>query len=234
MKGKQYSIWHNLPNTKTNFISILSRDLLKKDSPLKEFTINIDKPLLLFISHFLINNGNIKNNQIISIKRSKLRNFIGKKIHSEKKNLLDEKINSFLKKLKKMNEQIIYFYEDSNILNFQFSKNYIKKLVNGNTVSMNLYDLTSIRGEKAKSLFFQLYFYDMREQKRYSFLSQLTNLLGLNLASYRKTSIQTIKRAFISLNKKGFIIFNGYSESMSNIKNYKFKYILDSIHQTKI
>ena len=230
-KGKQYSFWHKLPCSKETITTLIPRNILKKKSFLEEYNVKINLSILMFIINRLVNSNKKENlNPIIEIKRSTLRNFIGKKIHSQSKVALDKQVDLFLEKLSTAKINTLYFEKKTKeLVLFSFKESFFQELKKGNTVSFNLLDFTSIRGEKAKKLFLNVLSYDMRLAKRYMKLSNVVNLLSLSFKN-RKMNIQFIKRALLSLTKKGFIEFLNY-EVKSNVSSYSFNYKLSSLLQ---
>lgn len=230
-KGKQYSFWHKLPCNKETITTLIPRNILKKKSFLDEYNVKINFSILMFLVNKLVNSNKKENlNPIIEIKRSTLRNFIGKKIHSQSKNLLDKQVDLFLEKLSTAKTNTLYFEKKTKeLVLFSFKDSFFQELKKGNTVSFNLLDFTSIRGEKAKKLFLNVLSFDMRLENRYMKFSNIVNLLSLEFKN-RKLNIQFIKRALMSLSRKGFIEFLNY-EVKSKISLYSFNYRLSSLLQ---
>lgn len=229
-KGKQYSFWHKLPKSKDKIISIMPRNILKNKEFFNQYNVKVDFSLLLLIIHKLTN---VKTSEItspfIEIKRSTLRNFIGKKIHSKKVFELDLQIENFLNTLSSSTIKTLYSEKTGNSLIFSFDISFYKKLLSGNTVSFNLLDYTSIRGEKAKKTFLNILCYDLRVSDKFIKLSNAVNYLSLDFEK-RKSNIGKIKRALKSLAKKGIIEYIGY-EYNSSFNNFKFNYKLKNLLQ---
>lgn len=228
-KGKQYSFWHYLPCSKEKIISLIPRELIKKRSFLKDYNVKIDLSLLLFVINKLTNEDKSESkNPFVEIKRSTLRNFIGKKIHSKKAKELDIQVEKFLEVIKTAENKTLYFESRKKSVIFSFNELFYKMLLSGNTVSFNLLDLTSLRGEKAKKTFLNVLCFDLRVSDKYMKLSNLINYLSLDFKK-RKSSIIKIKRALKSLERKNIIDYLGYEYNMSNNKyifNYKLKDLL--------
>lgn len=230
-KGKQFSFWHILPKSKTELQTLIPRKLLQNKNFLNEYSVKINFSILMLIIHELSNISVSYDTPAVELKRSYLRNFIGKKIHSKKANELDLLIDSFLDKLLTNKFKTLYFKEVGNKIIFSFYSSFYKMYQKGNTVSFNLYELTSLRGENAKLLFLNVLSFDMRKENRFSKFSNLINYMDLSFNS-RKPSLLKIKRAFKSLSKKGLIIFNQYvGISNSSKLNYTFDYKLNSLLQ---
>lgn len=231
-QGKQYSFWHTLPKTKEALVSLIPRTLIRDKSFLSLFSVKVNLPLMLFISHHLLNaktsSGDIP---VVEIKRSTLRNFIGKKIHSKRASELDNQIDDFLYILSTSVKKTIYFEIKGEKILFSFFDVYYKKLAKGNTVSFNLYDFTSIRGEKAKLVFLNVLSFDLRKREKYAKLSHMTNYLSLDFSN-RNSNIQKIKRSFKSLARKGMVKFINYiGFSNSKEESYRFNYELNGLYQ---
>lgn len=228
-KGKQYSFWHYLPCSKEKIISLIPRELIKKRSFFKDYNVKIDLSLLLFVINKLTNSEKSESkNPFIEIKRSTLRNFIGKKIHSKKAKELDVQVENFLEVIKTAENKTLYFELKERSVIFSFNELFYKMLLSGNTVSFNLLDLTSLRGEKAKKTFLNVLCFDLRVSDKYMKLSNLINYLSLDFKK-RKSNIIKIKRALKSLEKKNIISYLGYEYNVSNNKyvfNYKLKDLL--------
>lgn len=228
--GKQFSFWHVLPKSKTELQTLIPRKSLQDKIFNTDYSVKIELPLLLFVIHKLINTTKSQTTSpIIEIKRSTLRNFIGKKIHSKRADALDLSVDSFLESLKCAKYKTLFFEKKLNKIVFSFESSFFNLLKSGNTVSFNLFDLTSIRGEKAKTLFLSVLCFDLRKSERYSKYSNLVNFLSLSF-NKRKESIRKIKRAFLSLERKGFVLFKGYT-GLSGNQSYLFEYNLKSLLQ---
>lgn len=232
-QGKQYSFWHKLPKDKNTLISIIPRSLIKDKNFLNTFSVKTNLPLFLFVSHYILNQKTSSSDiPMIEIKRSALRNFIGKKIHSQKASVLDKQLDEFLYALSKSEKKSIYFEVKNNKILFSFYDIYYKKLSKGNTVSLNIYDLTSLRGEKAKLMFLNVLSFDLRQKSKYVKMSHMVNFLSLSF-NKRASNIQKIKRCFKSLMRKGLVKFMNYVGLSNTKESYRFNYELLSLHQTK-
>lgn len=234
---KQYSSYHFLPNNDDEFVAILPRKYLKNDFFTETFDIRNELPLLSFLTNKLLNKKNNKeeNGDSIVIKYSSLRNFLRKKCHSEKKEYLDEVIFKFFNKLKNDSElKILHIFQvDSATVEISFTSKYLKLLEN-NTVSFNLYNLTKTRGIKAKKLFLKIISFDMRDIKeRFFTLKSISKYLNLDCFNKRKITIRMIKRAFNSLSNKSLIkgmSYIGLNKDNYN-ENYRFVYKLGILRQ---
>lgn len=229
--GKQFSFWHVLPKSKTELQTLMPRKLLQDKKFISDYSVKTDFALLCFLLHMLSNA--VKSNKdapVIEIKRSTLRNFIGKKIHSKRSELLDMAVESFLDTLSCSTVRTLSFDKKGKKIVFSLENSFFKSILSGNTVSFNLYEFTSIRGEKAKKLFLSILCFDLRLSERYSKFSNLVNYLDISFTN-RENSISKIKRAFNSLDKKGFIKFGGYDGKVKKGQRYIFNYSLMSLKQ---
>ena len=226
--GKQYSIWNILPVTKDSYISVIHRDLLKNPDFLS-IGVKVNFSLFSYLSTLIINRKNKNGINEVIIKKSKLRNFIGKKIHSEKPHILNTYISDFIQKIRPLN--IIHITENSDFLTVSFTTAYNKKIQKGNTVSFNLFDLTSIRGTLAKLTFLNLLSNDLRKEDRYFNLNFLAKKLNLNVKEKRISVIFKIKRALKSLSLKNFIVFEYYNYKDLKDGLYQFKFKLKELLQ---
>tara|TARA_Y100001960_G_scaffold333822_1_gene441242 strand:- start:8660 stop:9388 length:729 start_codon:yes stop_codon:yes gene_type:complete len=237
---KQYSSYHFLPTNVDEFVTILPRKLLKNDYFIENFDVRNELPLFCFITTLLLNekNNNFVKGDSITIKYSTLRNFLRKKCHSEKKEYLDEVVIKFFNKLKNNSEKIFFniFKVDTTKVEISFSKKYLK-LLEKNTVSFNLYNITKTRGVKAKKLFLKIISYDMRDKnQRFFTLKSISKYLDLDCFLHRKKTIRTIKRAFKSLSLKSLITSMEYIGINKNDigNNYRFVYKLGILRQQTI
>ena len=234
---KQYSSFNKLPNNENEIITIIPRNILKNDK-IFDFNSKYELPLFLYLTNVLLNQKNDKmdTDEMLLLKKSKMRNFLRKRCHSTSKEKLNEIINIFMEKLKSniLNMDLFDFEQVSAeryLMNV--SKKYLKRL-SSNTVSVNLLGLTKLRGEKAKKVFLKLHAFDMRDTGvRYFTLINLSDFLGLDWRNKRKNVIRRIKNVFSVLAKKGFvenILYTGELEN-NRTESYKFKYSLGSIKQ---
>lgn len=237
---KQYSSYHFLPNKPDEFLTILPRTLLKTDFFIDNFDIRNEIPLICYLTNLLLNSKNDKHfsGQTVVLKYSTLRNFLRKKCHSEQKEYLDELIFKFFNKLKNDSDLAIFniYRLDSERIEISFIDSYLKKLEK-NTVSFNLYDLTKLRGQRAKKIFIKIISYDMRDIKeRFFTLKSISTYLGLDCFKNRKTTIRSIKKAFKSLSLKNLVTSIGYiglnKENLN--QNYRFIYKLGLLRQQSI
>lgn len=232
-QGKQYSFWHKLPKTRDSLVSIIPRSAIKDKKFLSLFTVKCNLPLMLFISHFLLNAKNSSGDiPVIEIKRSTLRNFIGKKIHSKKASELDKQVDDFLYLLSVSEIKSIYFETKKDRVVFSFYDSYYKMLLKGNTVSFNLYEFTSIRGEKAKLLFLNILSFDLRKKEKYLKMSHIINFMSLDFHK-RELNIKKIKRGFKSLARKGLVKFLEYTGQTGTNRSYRFNYNLGTLLQSE-
>lgn len=231
-KGKQFSFWHVLPHSKEELQTLIPRKFIQNKKALEEYSVKLELPLLLFVIHKLSNQvTNNTSSPIIEVKRSTLRNFIGKKIHSKNASALDLMVESFLLKLKTNKIKTLFFEKQySEKILFSFDDSFMKQMVSGNTVSFNLFELTSIRGEKAKMLFLNVLCFDLRKTERYATFSNLVNYIGLSFKN-RKNTLKKIKRAFFSLERKGLIEYIDYTGSVDSKMRYRFNYKLKDLIQ---
>lgn len=225
---KQYSIWNVLPQNKEEFMTIIHRDLLR-DKSFLNIGGKTNISIFMYISGLLFNSINKNKENVLTIKISKLRNFIGKKIHSEKKSILDFYISDFIDSISKLN--LIVVEKELFHLKLSFSDAYYKKMKSGNTVSFNLWNLTSLRGVIAKMTFLNVLANDLRKENRYFNLNFIANRLNLNIKEKRIVSIFKIKRALNSLTNKGLIIFEGYNYKDFEKGLYRFNFKLNKILQ---
>lgn len=234
---KQYSSFHFLPNTDEEIVTILPRKLLKMDVFVETFDPRNEVPLLGYLTNLILNKKNDKyqQGQGVLLKLSNLRNFLRRKCHSEKREVLDEILTSFFTKINKATDVAILNIVQVSLgcYEFSFTKEYLSML-KSNTVSFNLFHLTKTRGIKAKSLFIKIISFDMRDQgSRYFTLLNLSQYMGMDCFNKRKITIRTLKRAFKSLADKGLIFFENYI-GISNIspkENYRFIYKLGILQQ---
>lgn len=233
---KQYSSYHLLPNNEKELVTILPRKILKTDFLVETFDSRNEVPLIGYLTNLLLNKKNHKDisGESITLKRSNLRNFIRKKCHSDKKQVLDGIISEFLLKLKKLENKIFnVFFHSEDSLEVSFDVKYLKSLLK-NTVSLNILELTKTRGIRAKKIFLKILAFDMRDVKeRFFTLTFISKYLGLDCFNKRKITIRSIKRALTSLSKRLLIkdlSYIGINENESN-QNYRFVYKLSSLRQ---
>lgn len=235
---KQYSSYNILPNSKDEIITVVPRKFLKNDLLINKFNIKNELPLFLYLMNLILNIKNSKEHDqdFLILKKSTLRNFIRRKCHSELKVILDDILDSFLEKMKDSFEGDKLFNIEcysNNTVKFQILPKYLKMLEK-NTVSFNLIQLTKLRGEKAKKIFLKLFAYDLRTHKRYFNLSSISKYLNLNCFDNRKRVIRTLKRAFLSLKRSNIIQEMKYigidPQNYSN--NYRFNFYLGNIKQS--
>lgn len=236
LSQKQYSSFNILPNNENEIISVISRKLIKKE---EFFNLNAKNeiPLFLYLTNLLLalKNNKMLNSSELIIKKSKLRNFLRKKCHSDSVENLNNAIDDFFFKLE-MNvlktETMIVNRISEERYEISFSTKYLKSLEK-NTVSLNILDITKIRGERAKKIFIKIHSFDMRNNgERYFTLINLSDFLNLDWRMKRKSVIRTIKNAFNSLSLKGYIKNTFYTgEIAEKNESYKFKYTLANIQQ---
>lgn len=238
LSQKQYSSFNFLPNKDEEIVTVLPRKLLKMDVFVENFDPRNEVPLLGYLTNLILNKKNDKHQQghSVILKISNLRNFLRRKCHSEKRDVLDEIINNFFLKINKATNVAILNIVQVTLgsVEFSFTKEYLSMLKN-NTVSFNLLDLTKTRGLKAKFLFIKIISFDMRDKgQRYFTLLSLSKYMKLDCFNKRKTTIRMIKRAFESLSDKGlirFVSYIGINENNPN-ENYRFNYNLSALKQS--
>lgn len=233
---KQYSSFHLLPNTKKEMVTVIPRELLKKDDFIELFDARNEIPLIGYLTNLLLNkkNDQYQRENGIEIKKSSLRNFLRRKCHSENKEILNQVLDTWLLKIKNMKNKIFHVFSISEkVIDFSFDKKYLKSLEK-NTVSFNLFDLTKTRGIKAKQIFLRILAFDMRDSsERFFTLVNISRYLNLDCFNKRKNTIKMIKNAFNSLSKRLLITdinYIGINKKEIN-KNYRFTYKLGTLRQ---
>lgn len=218
-------------------ITVFPRKALKDDVLINNFNPRNEIPLIGFLTNLLLNKKNdrmIKGDSV-EIKLSTLRNFLRRKCHSENKNVLSDTVETFFSKIENLKNKIFHIFKTSEkSVDITFSKEYLKSLEK-NTVSFNLFDLTKTRGLKAKMIFLKIIAFDMRDVKeRFFTLLSVSKYLGLDCFNNRKNTIKMIKKALISLSKRGLIENEGYIgiNKKDLNKNYRFIYKLSSLRQS--